>query len=214
MTNKTSVNLSAAFGLARNQGRRRTCVAFALSDLNRFHHDCTEALSAEHLYLSAAYHDASWKPHWGMRVSTGLDILRSTGQPTEKAVPYASGEPAVKPVVPPPAIPPLYQQDLQPRPRGSAVIVASLMAGIPIGVLLLLTAGFFMPIDGKVVDSPTAIKDSEHAVIACGLVVDLANGDTLIQLRNSWGPDWGHDGHAWVTSNYLDLHSISTYRIS
>lgn len=214
MASKTTVNLSAAFGVVRNQGRRRTCVAFALSDLNRFHNGCAEALSAEHLYLSAAYHDASWKPHWGMRVSTGMDILRSTGQPTEKAAPYATSEPAVKPIVLPPAIPPLYQQDLRPHPRGSAVIVASLMAGIPIGVLMLLTAEFFSPVDGRVADSPTAIKDSEHAVIACGLVVDLATGDTLIQLRNSWGRGWGHDGHAWVTSNYLDLHSISTYRIS
>lgn len=188
-------------------------MAFALSDLNRFHHGCGEALSAEHLYLSAAFEDASWTPHWGMRVSTGIDILRESGQPTEKAAPYAAAEPTAKPLALPVALPPVYKQDFRQRSRGSAAVVQSLMAGIPIGVLILLTAEFFSPVDGKIADSPIAIQNSEHAVIACGLVVDVATGDAQIKLRNSWGPGWGHDGHAWVTARYLDQHSLSTYRI-
>ena len=40
-----------------------------------------------------------------------------------------------------------------------------------------------------------------HAMIIVG--VRYVNGERQFLLRNSWGKDWGEDGHAWVTEDYI-----------
>ena len=42
---------------------------------------------------------------------------------------------------------------------------------------------------------------SGHAVLGVGTgVIDTTR---VMLVRNSWGPDWGLQGHAWVSEDYL-----------
>lgn len=50
---QAAVDLSNSLGPARCQGQRSTCMAFAMSDLNRAASGAPEVLSAEFLYRAA-----------------------------------------------------------------------------------------------------------------------------------------------------------------
>lgn len=53
---------------------------------------------------------------------------------------------------------------------------------------------------GQMFDRP-ANDVGRHAMIIVG--VRYMNGERQFLLRNSWGKDWGDDGHVWVTENYI-----------
>ena len=38
--------------------------------------------------------------------------------------------------------------------------------------------------------------------------------EDLILVRNSWGPAWGADGHAWVRETYLSRRLFGGFSIS
>jgi len=53
---------------------------------------------------------------------------------------------------------------------------------------------------GRDADQP--IDDRRgHAVVVVGW--GSYKGEPVILIRNSWGPTWGHNGHAWVRETYL-----------
>ena len=51
-------------------------------------------------------------------------------------------------------------------------------------------------------DADQPIDDKRgHAVVVVGR--GTYKGEPVILIRNSWGPTWGHNGHAWVRETYL-----------
>lgn len=51
-------------------------------------------------------------------------------------------------------------------------------------------------------DSNEGIDHSRgHAMLAVGF--GSYSGDSVMLVRNSWGPLWGHEGHAWIREGYL-----------
>ena len=46
------------------------------------------------------------------------------------------------------------------------------------------------------------------AAAAAGYV--LGNFQTAILIRNSWGAEWGEDGHAWLTEKFLSPRLFAT----
>lgn len=208
---EATVDLSAALGQTRYQGKRRTCVAFAMSDLNQFHNHCPEWLSPEHLYCSAAKITAAWIPHWGMAVDSGIRILKHWGQPTEQNAPYANSEPTQIPPTIPASQPPLYKYEFVAVRPSAQYVIDRLTQGAPVGLLTMLTHSFFYPANGTVAFSPQALDKSHHAVIACGHGADADTGNIYIKLRNSWGSGWGQGGHAWIPAAYVDQHSLLAF---
>jgi hypothetical protein len=208
---EVSIDLSGSFGATRYQGKRRTCVAFAMSDLNRFHNSCLEWLSVEHLYCSAAALMPNWKPHAGMTVRSGIQVLQGTGQPTESIAPYASDEPLNNPPDIPASGPPHYKYSFQANKPLAKEVIDQLKKGSPVGLLTLLTLEFYYPKDGAIAFTPLAIAESYHAVIACGYGKDPNTSASYIKLRNSWGAGWGVDGHAWVPEAYIDHHAVVAF---
>lgn len=51
-----------------------------------------------------------------------------------------------------------------------------------------------------------------HAVIVVGR--GDYGGEPVMLLRNSWGPNWGYDGHAWVRESYLGPRLAGAFVIS
>ena len=54
--------------------------------------------------------------------------------------------------------------------------------------------------------------DSRHAAVVVGR--GTYSGVPVYLLRNSWGRDWGNDGHAWVREEYLKLRIYDGFIIS
>jgi len=78
-------------------------------------------------------------------------------------------------------------------------------------VLLLRVTNSFSAGTGLVV--PDGAGVARHAVVAVALGRAAQNfadarvrgGELLVCVRNSWGPGWGHQGHALVTETALSL---------
>ena len=64
-----------------------------------------------------------------------------------------------------------------------------------------------LPDDGEPID-----RQLGHAVVAVGHA--RFGSDDLILVRNSWGPAWGADGHAWVRETYLSRRLFGGFSIS
>jgi len=84
-------------------------------------------------------------------------------------------------------------------------VIEILEEGSPALILMTLSDSFYLPRAGGVVNPPpseTVDPTRRHAVVAVGH--GLADGDSVILIRNSWGSDWGLEGHAWLPRLYLE----------
>lgn len=190
---------------ARDQGTRSTCLAFALSDLNRLNGALQFELSAEYLYQAAAANCPAWLPDSGLQISDGKHALEHVGQPAEADFPYAAVEPA-HPLPALPRIQPSYAMKTQYHVTSVNKILAMLGSGTPLAIGMMLNQEFFNPINGVIEHSDVFIPNSGHAVLGVGLGKHQATGDYYLLIRNSWGPTWGDAGHAWLPSAYLTTH--------
>lgn len=214
MTATASIDLTDALGPVRNQGRRSTCLVFALSELHRHRHGVLEVLSPEFLYRAAAALTPGWRPMRGLPVASGLAAVASPGQPQEQHCPYEVGEPAELPPLVPPAN---YQLYSAPGSQGAVSVselVSSLKAGKPVGLVLRLTDTFFKPMAGMVTfPAPLAPTNAVHAVVAAGLGTHGTFGECVL-IRNSWGEAWGINGNAWVPVAYVQEHGLSMFEVT
>lgn len=201
-------DLRGAFGQVRDQGPRPTCLAFATSDA----HAAARAgafvpLSVEHLYWHAVRRTPGGHPADGVSLSAILDALDQDGQATEAGWPYLDTIPAdLSAWAPPSSATPVFRHGAREHDRAAAHVLAALDADRPALVALRLDAGFFTPVDGVV--RPSQPDDvAYHAVVAVAHGEDEV-GAAHVLVRNSWGPGWGVDGHAWLPVGYVDARTI------
>lgn len=205
----TEILLQEADEQSRNQGQRPTCLAFAISNLNRG--SAPGILSPEYLYRSAAQQISGWVPGNGLELSTTLAVA-SSGQPEEHQYPYQAEEPPV----PIPSLPiglALYGNLLHIYPRDVCRILDTIRAGVPIGLILRMTPEFFTPANGIVAFSAGVLPGMQHAVVAVGIGIEPSTSSIYVLIQNSWGPTWGINGYAWVPHNYLTLHTSCSFGI-
>ncbi|MGH8612252.1 MAG: C1 family peptidase [Gammaproteobacteria bacterium] len=196
-------DLRSTFGPARNQGSRPTCVAFAVSDAHGAARRPNIALSPEHLYWHSIQRTPDGHPDDGVALPTALDALLFDGQCAEAGWPYQdplSGSLATW--APPPKAKPVYRRGSQALSVAAAVIIDQLDAGMPAVVTLLLGERYYRPVDGVIELGPGDSDTDYHAVVAVGHGRD--GPDRYILVRNSWGEEWGFEGHAWVHVDYLE----------
>jgi hypothetical protein len=206
---------SATFGPIRNQGKRPTCVAFAMSDLSRYYSN-SSVLSAEYLYQSAANLTPGWKPGDGTYISHAVAATATPGLPDDAFFPYQPGEPLLPlqklPVPTPPAL--LYSSTFADGPiSGAAYVKAQLAAGHPVGLVIKLTTDFYKPNAGIVAYSPMVVPKQRHAIVATGYGTHNVSSEPYILIRNSWGTAWGDKGYAWIHETYIDSHTVNAFRI-
>jgi hypothetical protein len=195
------------FGPVRDQGKRPTCLAFALSALNQAVAAAPGYLSVEYLYRQAMIVGGVGKG--GLALA---DALASTlaGQPEEAHAHYETHEP-VPPIVLPsvPNSAALYQSALSHWSTDLNLVAKSLRNGRAVGLGLAITKSFTQPVDGIVATETNAFPGAAHAVVAVGL--GQRENLQFLRIRNSWGSGWGDGGHAWLPWRYLELHTLCVY---
>jgi len=199
-----SVDLRAAFGAARNQGARPTCLAFAASDTHAALREGWTPLSCEYAFYQAQRR-AGRAPNTGALLSSMLEALRKDGQPEESGWPYLSATPAdVASWAPPPQIGKLFGRDGATATHSIERVIQELDQGRPVIVLMTLSRAFYQRNPQGVVDpAPGEQPESErrHAVVAVGH--GKVDGQRAVLVRNSWGPSWGDAGYGWLTERFL-----------
>lgn len=194
---------------ARPQGSRPTCLAFALCDLNR-RFSPTE-LSPEYFYRAAARLIPNWKPGDGLQFAEAQQASQ-LGQPEEYRFPYCERDPDV-PIPELPTDLPMYGNALTFEDRNLASLVASIRFGRPIGLGLRITPEFYRPIGGVVSFSDQVVGVMLHAVVAIGVGWDADKEAPWFYVRNSWGPGWGNQGHAWISGAYVTAHAACAFGV-
>ena len=208
-------DLRPLFGPARDQGARPTCLAFAASDTHAGLRDGWAPLSCEFAFY-AAQKRAGRPPTSGALLSTMLDALRLDGQPDEKGWPYLAAVPADHRLWTPPAtVGPLYGHNGQRDGTDLSSILAALDRDTPVLMLTMLSRSFFQPRGDGVVDPANdelPEPAQRHAVVAVGH--GTVDGTPAILIRNSWGPGWGLEGHAWLTERFLAPRLFATANLT
>jgi hypothetical protein len=208
-------DLRPLFGPARDQGARPTCLAFAASDTHAGLRDGWAPLSCAFAFY-AAQKRAGRPPTSGALLSTMLDALRLDGQPDEKGWPYLAAVPADHRLWTPPAtVGPLYGRNGQRDGTDLSSILAALDRDTPVLMLTMLSRSFFQPRGDGVVDPANdelPEPAQRHAVVAVGH--GTVDGTPAILIRNSWGPGWGLEGHAWLTERFLAPRLFATANLT
>ena len=208
-------DLRPLFGPARDQGARPTCLAFAASDTHDGLRDGWAPLSCEFAFY-AAQKRAGRPPTSGALLSTMLDALLLDGQPDEKGWPYLAAVPADHRLWTPPAtVGPLYGRNGQRDGTDLSSILAALDRDTPVLMLTMLSRSFFQPRGDGVVDPANdelPEPAQRHAVVAVGH--GTVDGTPAILIRNSWGPGWGLEGHAWLTERFLAPRLFATANLT
>lgn len=197
-------DLRPLFGTIRDQGARPTCLAFAASDCHAALRDGWIPLSCEFAFYHAQRR-AGLSPHTGSTLEAMLVALRADGQPAEMDWPYLAAPPGDLSIwSPPTTIRRVYRRAGEGYYGGFDEIVFLLEAGRPALVLITLSDAFYSPDSAGVVIAPVnEVPDPlrRHAVVA--VAHGTLNKERAVMVRNSWGPGWGLDGHAWITETYL-----------
>ena len=185
-------------GPVRNQGARPTCLAHATTAAHEHIRGSTVPLSPEYLHYFASK-DANSSD--GVDFSHVFHALLNHGQPKEIDCPYQpDGPPSTWT---PPENLTLYRRNSAMKDPSSDQIDALLNAG-HVPVLGVSTPNaFFSPAPPWII-SPDGTVHGLHAVVA----VAIGTADTMrhFLIRNSWGPEWADEGHAWLDEAFMARH--------
>ncbi len=204
------VNHSGMLGPVRSQRQRSTCMAFAMSDLNRSVAGVSDVLSAEFLYQAAGALTLSWMPGMGLRSMEAILATQSPGQPFEIHFPYQAHDPATVAMPVPPTGQTLFTSQICTQNCTMPSIVAELSRGKLVGLVIRVTQGLFNPISGVVPHENAAIPNQYHAVLAVGYGTHQTGTYSLL-IRNSWGVGWGLSGYGWLPERFVNLHVLEVF---
>lgn len=196
-------DLRDRFGMARDQGARPTCLAFAASDAHAALRTPWQPLSCEFAFYHAQRR-AGRSPSSGATLSAMLKTLKADGQPLEADWPYLDALPADLDAYGPPEKLKVFRRDGEPRQDGLDEIICRLDEGRPTLVLMMISDAFYLPDAEGVVRAPAGEPpdpNRRHAVAAVGH--GRVDGARAVLVRNSWGVGWGLAGHAWLPEPFI-----------
>lgn len=206
---QTLIDFSTALGPVRDQGARGMCLAFASSDFNQRENGLSDHLSVEYL----AHHAAASIPGWtladGLNFPAVVQTLAATGQPLESVYPYVAAHEGQPLIAPPLITADIYKCTAQQNGAAAQAVLAALLASKPVCLGLAITDEWFNPQQG-IIQYVTSYNGDNHAVLAVGLGIDPLVNEQFVLIRNSWGPGWGNNGHAWLPQRYLQTHLIES----
>lgn len=208
-----TVDLRASLGPVRQQGPfRGTCLAFAVSAVHEPTLDHVDQLCVEVLYWGAKQHDGDPRP--GTTFEAANKALTRWGQPPEPFWPYDPFRTDTDGSYQPPAdaIDPAncHSAELTPITIDASAIRAAIDADTPVAIGAPTWPGLRRPAGGHLANPGSAELDGEyHAMVVVGYRLDTNE----LLLRNSWGPAWGDEGHAWIPFGFVTDHVIAAWQI-
>ena len=202
-------DLRSHFDTVRDQGSRPTCIAFALSDTHGAVRPPHNLMSVEHLYFHAVKKSAKQDPHHGVSYKDAIDALNQNGQGHESEWPYMSSLPSDLSTWNPNKIIQSFKSDSTLHTVTVSDICSLLDQDRPSVIVFQPSTAFHYVDSSGLLPSSHFDQNlpSKHAVVSVGYGV--LNKEKHILLRNSWGPSWGDNGHAWLSENYLTPRLIS-----
>jgi C1A family cysteine protease len=214
---KFTVDLRYSFPEVRDQGRRGTCTAFAVTSSHEHHRNFDERLSEEFLFscsksLQGAYDDK------GVSIITSLCAISLYGHTTNDLLPYR--ESSVLPLLLK-DIPKGVFAEAETRKITSYSTVNQIISDIEnllseeksviAGVVVQPT--FWLLPGNDFIDVPsTESVEGYHAIVIVGYG-ERNDGKKCFIIRNSWGTDWGDNGYAYVSYEYFTNYIIGTWAI-
>lgn len=198
------IDLRSRTSAIGDQGRRPTCVSFALSACHEFIHGLPpRELSKDALHRGCVERDGA--ALGGVKVATALNVLIVDGQPYEDDWAYRGDLEEM-------AWMSLPCPDLDGRPRFKIAGCKSIQITSPEDLAEVLTAfgpllvvvpiwsSFFIPHSGRIEMPDTKAEEfrGNHALCVVGV-----SSDGNVLARNSWGTSWGDCGHVLIPFDYL-----------
>lgn len=207
-----TTDLRSHFGLARDQGSRPTCLAFAASDTHAASRVIPfEELSAEFLYYSAVQRSKPPDPGDGVTLTAAGAALQNDGQPLETDWPYLAALPHPISTWKPPKGLKTFRQNISSQAMQVSVIIRLIDKNMPALLVLKISEAFYTPNSEGVVAYGKNDRDTGyHAVVA--VAHGVASSEGFVLIRNSWGKEWGLAGYGWLHSAYVSarIQSVST----
>lgn len=192
----------------RRQGRRQSCVGFAVSAAHEWMAGGEPTLSVEDA-LWAAHTEGGVARREQTTVQRALGGLDRHGQAHEDAWPY--GSPAFPASRPRRARRGEHRCKLGPWRRLDEPRFDTLLPELEEGLSAVITVRF-VPLawrdDGWVDAGEGGIVEGGHAVLAVGAESQTASLPNHLIIKNSWGPNWGADGYGFISERYLRRYGI------
>ena len=203
------VDLRPGLLKVRDQRRRPTCMAFAVSTAHERTHDATGHLSPEFIFFHAVRRSHG-DPRRGIGRTAIKTALFDDGQPDETDWPY---QPTNPPSFADWSAPPNNLATRHGNIHWSGGMtfrdLCTFLDANQVVVMVTHISDAFYQIDGQGLDDGCTQETAraKHSVIAVGYGMTPTGGDAVL-VRNSWGPAWAEDGYAWIAWNYFKARMI------
>lgn len=203
MPDQVLCDLSGHLGGARDQGTRRTCVAFAASEAHAVSIGPYNPLSCEYAYYHAYLRHGTSDPNCGVSLAAMVDAIELDGQPQENGWPYLRKLPTDLSLWHPPAkVGHLFNMKGRHLVPSIESTISCLDSGSPVVMGLRISNVFYELSNAKIIEEVSGDVDTgNHAVLAIGH--GLKNNERLLLIQNSWGLAWRNQGMVWLTEGYL-----------
>jgi C1A family cysteine protease len=207
------------FAPTRNQGQYGTCVGFATAAVK----DNQEArnypgrgivLSPLHLYALCKAQDGIPDKE-GTYPRVAMQVLHKAGICQEEILPYSRMSWPKLPEVPNEANTDGQQFKIGAYARLQTLdeVKQAIVRDGPVLAGILVCENFMHPTERGIIDMPSGRILGGHAICVMGYDDTMtARGHTgFLEVRNSWGPDWGDAGYCWIPYDFFGWRADMGY---
>lgn len=199
----------------KDQGRRGTCVACAVTAAHEMVRAEGIALSIEFIHWASKQRDGLPRMAEGTTLPAAKTALREDGQPPETTWPYDECRDQWLVSYQPPSV-----ASIEAKSRilsggheitlSEAAVRDALDRSQPVVLGVRLYASWFSVDTVGLISMPAnGERDfGGHAILIVGY-----RDDTFI-IQNSWGSDWGKDGLAYLPGDYVERFGISAWSLT